>query len=265
MCAVAATKVHLENIEFPKHNNTIQVILMLVTYGVGLLVVSLLAFSSIVYHYVYMKYIKPKEDENNEEELERKEKFKVYEMLDEFSLTTKIKDNPKNGNIFREVGRPKITLLEFSNEIARNNINLERFNADKFEPIDDGDGSDSARTVRKRNVHVKKLKEENSFSENPNEGFESTKTIPLIPLDQKVLTHMEDKSPISSHEKPSKLLTPEQEAIKQNALEVLEDENVYVNLRYSQCKIKEEFKDPLNKNNPSYYEAYDAIDSNIDE
>lgn len=46
---------------------------------------------------------------------------------------------------------------------------------------------------------------------------------------------------------------------------MLEDENVYVNLRYSEAKIKEEFKDPLNKNGKSYSQAYDAIETNVNE
>lgn len=36
-------------------------------------------------------------------------------MLDEFNLNKVVKDNPKNDNVFRKVGKSKMTLLEFSN------------------------------------------------------------------------------------------------------------------------------------------------------
>lgn len=72
MCGVASIRTYLQYTGLPNHNDLILNILLILVYGALFTIVSFLALAFTIYHYVYWKYIKPKEDENNEEEILRK-------------------------------------------------------------------------------------------------------------------------------------------------------------------------------------------------
>lgn len=67
MCGVATLRTYLLYLPLPNHNDLILNILLILVYGGLFTIVSFLAFAFTAYHYIYWKFIKPKEDENNEE------------------------------------------------------------------------------------------------------------------------------------------------------------------------------------------------------
>lgn len=72
MCGVAIIRTYLLYSPIPNHNDMLLNILLIVVYGILFTLISFVALAMTVYHIIYLKYIKPREDENNEDEIERK-------------------------------------------------------------------------------------------------------------------------------------------------------------------------------------------------